>query len=35
MHPSRYVALLDGVTAVRPTGVHTIEDQNVALQWWR
>jgi len=32
MHPSRYVALLDGVTAVCLTGVHTIEDQNVALR---
>jgi cell division protein ZapE len=32
MHPSRYVALLDGVTAVFLTGVHTIEDQNVALR---
>jgi cell division protein ZapE len=32
MHPSRYVALLDGVTAVCLTGVHTIEDQDVALR---
>jgi predicted ATPase len=32
MHPSRYLALLDGVTAVCLTGVHTIEDQNVALR---
>jgi cell division protein ZapE len=32
IHPSRYVALLDGVTAVCLTGVHTIEDQNVALR---
>jgi cell division protein ZapE len=32
MHPSRYVALLDGVTAVFLIGVHTIEDQNVALR---
>jgi cell division protein ZapE len=32
MHPSRYIALLDGVTAVCLTGVHTIEDQNVALR---
>jgi cell division protein ZapE len=32
MHPSRYIALLDGVTTVCLTGVHTIEDQNVALR---
>jgi cell division protein ZapE len=32
MHPSRYLALIDGVTAVCLTGVQTIEDQNVALR---
>ncbi len=32
MHPSRYSALLDGVTAVFLTGVHGIDDQNVALR---
>src|SRR3984957_16626737 len=31
MHPSRYLTLIEGVTAVFLTGVHGIEDQNVAL----
>jgi cell division protein ZapE len=32
MHPSRYLTLIEGVTAVFLTGVHAIEDQNVALR---
>ncbi|SPM27697.1 Predicted ATPase [Mycobacterium terramassiliense] len=32
MHPSRYLALIEGVTAVFVTGVHAIDDQNVALR---
>jgi cell division protein ZapE len=32
MHPSRYLALIDGVTAVFLTGAHRIDDQNVALR---
>jgi cell division protein ZapE len=32
MHPSRYLALIEGVTAVFLTGAHTIDDQNVALR---
>lgn len=32
MHPSRYVTLIEGVTGVFLTGVHGIEDQNVALR---
>ncbi|OBK39950.1 ATPase [Mycobacterium sp. 1245111.1] len=32
MHPSRYLTLIDGVTTVCLTGVHAIEDQNVALR---
>jgi cell division protein ZapE len=32
MHPSRYLTLIEGVTAVFITGVHPIEDQNVALR---
>jgi cell division protein ZapE len=32
MHPSRYLALIEGVTAVFVTGVHPIDDQNVALR---
>ena len=32
MHPSRYLALVEGVKAVFLTGVHAIEDQNVALR---
>jgi cell division protein ZapE len=32
MHPSRYLTLIEGVTAVFITGVHPIDDQNVALR---
>src|SRR5690349_5555982 len=32
MHPSRYLALIEGVSAVFLTGVHGIDDQNVALR---
>ncbi|RFZ04410.1 AFG1-like ATPase [Mycobacterium marinum] len=32
MHPSRYLTLIDGVSAVFLTGVHPIEDQHVALR---
>jgi cell division protein ZapE len=32
MHPSRYLALIEGVRAVFLTDVHTIDDQNVALR---
>ncbi len=32
MHPSRYLALVEGVRAVFLTGVHKIDDQNVALR---
>ncbi|WP_156747106.1 cell division protein ZapE [Mycobacterium sp. E2462] len=32
MHPSRYLSLIEGVTAVFLTGVHRIDDQNVALR---
>jgi cell division protein ZapE len=32
MHPSRYLTLLEGVPAVFVTGVHAIDDQNVALR---
>jgi cell division protein ZapE len=32
MHPSRYQALIEGVTEVFITGVHPIEDQSVALR---
>src|ERR1700748_3643640 len=32
MHPSRYLTLIDGVTALCLTGVHAIDDQNVALR---
>ena len=32
MHPSRYLTLIDGVSAVFITGVHPIDDQNVALR---
>ena len=32
MHPSRYLTLIDGVSAVFLTGVHKIDDQNVALR---
>jgi cell division protein ZapE len=32
MHPSRYLTLIEGVQAVFLTGVHKIDDQNVALR---
>ncbi len=32
MHPSRYLTLIEGVSAVFITGVHPIDDQNVALR---
>ena len=32
MHPSRYLTLVEGVTGVFITGVHPIDDQNVALR---
>ncbi|MCV7146353.1 cell division protein ZapE [Mycobacterium riyadhense] len=32
MHPSRYLTLIEGVTSVFLTGVHAIDDQNVALR---
>ena len=32
MHPSRYLALIEGVSEVFITGVHQIEDQSVALR---
>lgn len=32
MHPSRYLTLIEGVTAVFLTGMHGIDDQNVALR---
>lgn len=32
MHPSRYLTLMEGVTEVFITGVHTIDDQSVALR---
>jgi cell division protein ZapE len=32
MHPSRYLTLIEGVTAVFLTGVRAIDDQNVALR---
>ncbi len=32
MHPSRYLALIDGVSAVHLTGVHPLQDQAVALR---
>ncbi len=32
MHPSRYLALIDGVSAVHITGVHPLRDQAVALR---
>lgn len=32
MHPSRYLTLIEGVSAVFITGVHRIDDQNVALR---
>ena len=32
MHPSRYLSLIEGVSEVFITGVHTIDDQSVALR---
>lgn len=32
MHPSRYLALIEGVSAVHITGVHQLDDQSVALR---
>jgi cell division protein ZapE len=32
LHPSRYGALVDGLTGVGLTGVHPLDDQNVALR---
>ncbi len=32
MHPSRYLTLIEGVTAVFITGAHPIDDQSVALR---
>lgn len=32
MHPSRYLSLIEGVSAVFLTGVHAIDDQSVALR---
>ena len=32
MHPSRYLALIEGVAAVYITGVHALDDQSVALR---
>ena len=32
MHPSRYLALIEGVSAVHITGVHPLADQSVALR---
>ncbi|WP_179468647.1 cell division protein ZapE [Mycolicibacterium vinylchloridicum] len=32
MHPSRYLTLIEGVERVYITGVHAIDDQNVALR---
>jgi cell division protein ZapE len=32
MHPSRYLSLIEGVTAVHLTGVHRLDDQSVALR---
>jgi cell division protein ZapE len=32
MHPSRYLTLVEGVAGVYITGVHSIDDQNVALR---
>lgn len=32
MHPSRYLTLIEGVPTVYLTGVHRLEDQNVALR---
>ncbi|MGV0851540.1 cell division protein ZapE [Mycolicibacterium phlei] len=32
MHPSRYLTLIEGVSAVYVTGIHPLDDQNVALR---
>lgn len=32
LHPSRYLALIEGVSAVHITGVHPLDDQSVALR---
>ena len=32
MHPSRYLALIEGVSSVHITGVHPLDDQSVALR---
>jgi len=32
MHPSRYLTLIEGVSAVFVTGVHALDDQSVALR---
>lgn len=32
MHPTRYLTLIEGVSAVYLTGVHPLDDQNVALR---
>ncbi len=32
MHPSRYLTLIEGVSAVHLTGVHPLDDQSVALR---
>ena len=32
MHPSRYLSLIEGVSAVHLTGVHPLDDQSVALR---
>ena len=32
MHPLRYLTLIEGVSAVYLTGVHPLDDQNVALR---
>ena len=32
MHPSRYLTLIEGITAVHITGVHALDDQSVALR---
>ena len=32
MHPSRYLTLIEGVREVFLTGVHALDDQNVALR---
>ncbi len=32
MHPSRYLSLIEGVSAVYLTGVHQVDDQSVALR---